>query len=181
MKAPIKCASGLLPLALTGCFNLPFHRTQPVKAATLAPPLVLSQPVELAVIELPAREMVIPAKPIYNLPAEPIEPPRRHRRQPKPEVVEVPQEGSTNPEAPAIGQLSSGDPSNFRQQTEGSIYSIERGLNSINRNLSDPERKTADQIREFLKQAKTALDSGDIEGAHTLAGKAQVLLAGLTR
>ena len=93
----------------------------------------------------------------------------------------APQEGTTSSEVSAIiGPLSSGDPSNFRQQTMDSIASIERGLSGINRSLSDPERKTADQIREFLKQAKSALDSGDVEGAHTLAGKAQVLLAGLT-
>ncbi len=47
--------------------------------------------------------------------------------------------------------------------------------------LSDPEQKTADHIREFLKQARAALASGDVEGAHTLAAKAQVLLAELTK
>jgi ribosomal protein S20 len=54
-------------------------------------------------------------------------------------------------------------------------------LNGINRALSDPEQKTADHIREFLKQARAALASGDVEGAHTLTAKAQVLLAELTK
>jgi len=49
-------------------------------------------------------------------------------------------------------------------------------LNGINRQLSDQEAKTAAQIREFLKQAREALTSGDVDGAHTLAVKAKVLL-----
>jgi ribosomal protein S20 len=81
----------------------------------------------------------------------------------------------------AIGQLSSGDPASSRQQTANSIAAIERALNGINRTLSDSEQKTADHIREFLKQARAALASGDVEGAHTLAAKAQVLLTELTK
>lgn len=182
MRQRLRCVLWLLPLALTGCFHLPFHRTTSVKAAELAPSLPLSEPVELAVVELPPHELVIPAKPIYNLreQPQPVIPQFRHRRI-RVEEVTAPQEGTTSSEVSAIiGPLSSGDPPNFRQQTMDSIASIERGLSGINRSLSDPERKTADQIREFLKQAKSALDSGDVEGAHTLAGKAQVLLAGLT-
>ena len=34
-------------------------------------------------------------------------------------------------------------------------------------------KKTAAQIREFLKQARQALTSGDVDGAHTLAVKAK--------
>ncbi len=181
MKSHFKCASWLLPLLLTGCSHLPFHRTPPPQPARLAPPIEPSLPVELAIIELPPAELVLTAKPIYDMPTEPVNTPARHRKQ-KPVEVTAVQEGTTNPEVSAIsGQLSSGDPATFRQETENSIAAIERGLNGINRNLSDPEKKTADQIREYLKQAKDALASGDAEGAHTLAAKAQVLLAGLTQ
>jgi hypothetical protein len=181
MKSHGKCASWLLPLLLTGCSHLPFHRTPPAQPARFAPPLAPSLPVQLAIVEVPPVELVVPAKPIYNLPPEPINPPVRHKRQKPVEVTAVLQ-GTTNPEVSAIaGPLSSGDPANFRQQTGDSIAAIERELNGIHRNLSDPERKTADQIREFLTQAKAALASGDVEGAHTLAGKAQVLLAGLSQ
>jgi hypothetical protein len=81
----------------------------------------------------------------------------------------------------AIGQLSTGDSSDLRQQTIGSIAAIERGLNGISRSLSDQEKKTAAQIREFLKQARTALASGDVDGAHTLTVKAKVLLGELSQ
>ncbi len=81
----------------------------------------------------------------------------------------------------AIGQLSSGEPSDLREQTENSLAATEHGLNSINRSLSGPEKKTAAQIREFLKQARVALASGDVDGASTLAEKAKVLLGELNQ
>jgi hypothetical protein len=135
-------------------------------------------------VELPPAIVVIPAKPIYNLklPTEPIKEPSRHRRGSN-KIAEETTEVAANPAptAPAIGELSAGDPANFRHQTEDSIASIERGLNGINRPLDDSEQTTADHIREFLKQAKAALNSGDIDGAHTLAVKAKVLLDELSK
>jgi len=61
------------------------------------------------------------------------------------------------------------------------IAATERGLNNITRPLSDGEQKIAAQIRDFLKQARVALTSGDVDGAHTLASKAGVLLKELTQ
>jgi hypothetical protein len=81
----------------------------------------------------------------------------------------------------AAGSFSSGEPGNMRQQTDTTIAETERGLNGITRNLSDQEKKTSAQIREFLKQAKAALTTGDVDGAHTLALKAKVLLGELTQ
>ena len=51
----------------------------------------------------------------------------------------------------------------------------------MNRTLNDSEQKTADHIREFLKQARAALASGDVDGAQTLVAKAKVLLDELTK
>ena len=64
---------------------------------------------------------------------------------------------------------------------ENSIADIERGLNGIGRKLDDTESMTSMQIREFLKQARTALATGDIEGAGTLAKKAKALLGELSQ
>jgi hypothetical protein len=79
----------------------------------------------------------------------------------------------------AIGQLSSGDPNEAKRQAQASIDATERGLKGITRALDDTEQKTAAHIREFLKQARDALASGDVDGANTLAAKAKVLLAEL--
>ena len=81
----------------------------------------------------------------------------------------------------AIGQLSSGDPPDRRLETVESIANVERGLSNLNRTLSDSEQKTAAQIREYLKEAKDALSTGDVDGARTLAAKAKVLLGELSQ
>ncbi len=187
MKSPLRSVAWLLPLLLTGCFQLPFHKKHPVQTRMLAPRVQPSQAIQLVDIELPPADTIVAAYAIYNMweEAQPIPPPVRRRRSPNPN----PDDAATAPEPPpppspavsAIGQLSSGDPGNSRQQTENSIADIERRLNGINRTLSDSEQKTADHIREFLKQARAALASGDVEGANTLAAKAQVLLAELTK
>jgi phosphoribosylformimino-5-aminoimidazole carboxamide ribonucleotide (ProFAR) isomerase len=62
-----------------------------------------------------------------------------------------------------------------------SIAATERGLTGITRSLNDQEQKTAAQIKEWLKQAHSALDSGDVDGAHTLAAKAKALLTELNQ
>ena len=46
-------------------------------------------------------------------------------------------------------------------------------MNGIGHKLNDADQKTSMQIKEFLKQARTALASGDVDGANTLAAKAK--------
>jgi hypothetical protein len=84
-------------------------------------------------------------------------------------------------EVNAIEQLSSTEPPNTKKQTEDSITEVEKGLTGINRQLNSSEEKTSTQIKEFLKQARTALASGDVEGAKTLAAKAKALLGELSQ
>jgi hypothetical protein len=171
-------------LLLTGCFHKAIHKGQPAEPM-LAPLLEPSVPLELAFVELPPSMRLIPGRHLLNMSVhdETAKPLIRHWRSVNPPVIVTAPETPANPSpaVSAIGQLSSGDPVNYRQQTEQAIWSIERGLNGINRTLSDSDQKTADQIREFLKEARTALASGDVDGAHTLAAKAQVLLAALSQ
>lgn len=186
MKSPAKCAAWLLPFLLTGCFHLPFHKTQQAQKYPLAPPIKPTQTLELASIQMPPALLVIPGKPIYNVRvhAHPIRQRVRHRKAANPISDEastaLEAAASPTPGVSAIGELSSGDPANLRQQTEESIAAIERGLNGMNGTLSDSEQKIVGHIREFVKQAKAALASGDVEGAHTLTAKAQVLLTELS-
>jgi hypothetical protein len=103
------------------------------------------------------------------------------RKKPAPPASTTQQASSGSPGVSAIGQLSSGGASDLRQQTMSSITATERGLNGITRGLNDQEQTTAAQIREFIKKARAALNSGDVDGAHTLAAKAKVLLGELAR
>jgi hypothetical protein len=182
MRSPAECGAWLLPLLLTGCI---FHKTHPAPVLVLAPSIEPSMPLEIKYPDLPPSQSVIAAKPIYNMKEEavPIRQPVRHHKPPlKPEeVTEVPAGAAPAVNAIGEGGLTSADPASTHQQTEDSIATVERGLNGINRPLDDSEQKTAGQIREFLKQAKAALASGDTDGAHTLAEKARALLAELTK
>ena len=186
MKTPIKSVGLVLPLLLSGCF----HKTQVAQNQPLAPAIVETP---LPTPPPPPNEVPGPATTTQpaTTPKETTPPPKpqekpvkhpSHHQKPESKPTEV---ASTTPnaapEVSAIGQLSSGDPSDIRYETEQSIASVEHGLKDINRPLNDSEQKTANQIREFLKQARTALNTGDVDGAHTLALKAKVLLGEISQ
>ncbi|MGD0788296.1 MAG: hypothetical protein ABR898_09955 [Terracidiphilus sp.] len=196
MKFSARSVAWLLPVILTGCFH--FGHRPP--AQPLAPAIPSSKSTPPAV-EHPPLEATIPSVPLASgASVQPAPRPRvRHR---KPAIANGEQAAASTalvqlntPQAPAntqqaasespgvsaIGQLSSGDTSNLRQQTVDSIAAIERSLSGIGSSLSDQEQKTAAQIREYLKQARNALASGDVDGAHTLVAKANVLLSELSR
>lgn len=195
MKLAAKCVAGLLPLLLSGCF---FHKTTQaqVQQPALAPPIVdnppaaakPAQPVDLPppVVTPPEpaqtttanTEPPPPPKPKHKKPAHP--PAAKPADQTQPATQQIASNGQGS-EVSAIGQLSTGDPGDVRSETQNSIAATEKGLKEIGRKLNDQEQKTADQITEFLKEARQALTSGDVDGAHTLAAKAKVLLGELTK
>ncbi|MGA8741115.1 MAG: hypothetical protein WB561_08010 [Terracidiphilus sp.] len=167
-----RSAAWLFPLLLTGCF----HKTQIAQNQPMAPPIEETPPPkpEPAPTNLPPPEVSIPVQtPTQQItpPPEPVKKPAKHKKPPTTQVA-----SNETPAVSAIGQLSTGDPPNMRQQTDESIASTEKSLNGITRRLNDQEQKTAAQVREFLKQARDALTAGDVDGAHTLALKAKVLL-----
>lgn len=184
MKAPAKSTAWLLPFLLAGCV----HKNQQAQNQPLAPPIVdtpLPTPTP-SPTDLPAP--VVPTPPAQTAqippPAHPEEKPvRKPAHHQKSDAKTTEQAANTAPpaEVSAIGQLSPGDPPDLRIQTEESLASTEHGLKDINRPLSDQEKKTISQIKEFLKQAHTALTSGDIDGAHTLAVKAKVLFGEISQ
>jgi hypothetical protein len=173
MKLSARSAAWLFPLLLTGCP----HRTQVAQNQPLAPLIEETPPVkpEPAPANLPPPDVTIPMQPEPQIvvPAEPVKKPVKHKKPPAP-TTQVASSGT--PAVSAIGQLTTAEPPNMRQQTDALIESTEKSLNGVTRKLSDPEEKTATQVREFLKQARDAMTSGDVDGAHTLAIKAKVLL-----
>ena len=179
MKTHLRGVAWLLPFMLTACM----HRSQQIASQPLAPPIVDTPPPNPAPppAELPPPVVTVPGQTnapentSETKPPEQTPKPKTHHKK-QPAAKETEQASTANPEVSAIGQLSPGDPADLQQQTESSIASTERGLNEITRKLNDQEEKTAAQIREFIKQAKAALASSDVDGAHTLAVKAKVLL-----
>ena len=188
MKLPATSVAWLLPLLLTACF----HKTHPSTLQPYAQHLSTVPKPETVAVELPPSVTTIPSQPLASgSQLEQASKPPVRRRKPAsmnpqqaadtapPAAGNTQQAANQTPEVSAIGQLSSGDSSDLRQQTLSSIAATERGLNGINRTLSDLEQKTAAHVRDFLKQAREALASGDVDGAHTLAAKAKVLLSEL--
>ena len=191
MKFAAKSVAWLLPIFLTACIHVPrpFHKTKQT-AQTVAPPIEETKPPapSQTVLDLPAIAsvpLIRPPEPAANPQAQPPKAHGKHKKppaapaaEPEPAAQEA-QAGAENPGVSAIGQLSTGAPNNVNRQTVDLISAVERGLNRLGRNLNDQEQKTAAQIREFLKQARTALTAGDLDGAQTLAAKANVLLSEL--
>ncbi|MFZ0743465.1 MAG: hypothetical protein WAM85_03620 [Terracidiphilus sp.] len=188
MKTHLKGVAWLLPFMLTACI----HKSQPIASQPLAPPIVDTPPPNPAPppADLPPPVVTVPNQTSppattaqTNPPAQTPKPKAHHKKPATAPAAnkDTEQASSGAPEVSAIGQLSPGDPTDLQQQTEASITSTEHGLNGINRKLSDQEEKTAAQIKEFLKQAKAALATGDVDGAHTLALKAKVLLGEISQ
>lgn len=198
MRISVTVASRLLPLLVIllvtqGCDQ----KLKQAQTQALAPPIIDTPPLKPATVspaDLPPP--VVGAPPASNTasaipPPKPVETPKKPVHHPKKVTpatalpTQPTQETSngtgTAPSVSAIGQLSSGASGDLRTQTEEAINSTEKGLNAITRTLSDPETKTAAQIREFLKQAREALTTGDVDGALTLTKKAKVLLAELNQ
>jgi len=191
----------LLVFCCAGCQS---HKASPAPQQAQAPPLQTeggtlsatktTQPPEKTTSPL-ASPLPPPSPAAVPLPPPP--PPKKVRHRVKPvKPAETPQAvATTTPppptsaqvEVPAaatpIGQLTTGDIAvgeRTKRETADLIGSTQQGLNNIKRPLSEEEKVTAAQIRAFLKQAQQALDSGDTDGAHTLATKAGLLLNELT-
>jgi hypothetical protein len=191
MRISVKYAIWLLalmPLA-QGCDQKkPKAQTQ---TQTLAPPIIdipPTQPSTVSKADLPPpvigdTEPKPAANDAANKPPEPAKKPVHHPKKPAPAASGTQEAANANP-APAvsaIGQLSGGASGDLRTTTEETINSTEKGVNGITRTLNDTEVKTAAQIHEFLKEAREALTTGDVDGAHTLANKAKVLLTELNQ
>jgi len=194
MKLPAMCVAGLpLLLLLSGCTHKT-HQAQ-VQQPALAPPIVDTPPPEKtpAPSDLPPPVVTTPkpAPPDTTTSTQPPPPKPKHKRpapkpadqggQPTQTASNATNNGTGGSSESAIGQLSTGDPGDERTQTQNSIDSIEKSLHDIGRKLSDQEQKSADKIEEYLKEAKKALTTGDLDGAHTLTAKAKVLLGELTK
>lgn len=176
----VVCAG--LTCALGGCRH-PRPKV-PVLPAVLAPVPLATVPPPAESPMLTAPEVELPPIPVAAAAASP----RRERRHvaPKPATAAVPAE----PEAPepmtdtaAIGELTAGGAANPQAQQEAAdlIASIEKRLKALPSQTLRKQRTQISKIRNFWEQARQALNSGDVEGAKTLATKAKLLLDDLEK
>jgi hypothetical protein len=194
MKANVRYVVLILPLLLSSCV----HKTnQALNLPPLAPPIEDAPPskpdnapanLPPPVISLPDKNASTTAPPAPKPETPAPAPKHKKSKNPQTQAPSSPaqtteQASNASPEVPAIGpgSLSSGAPADLKNETQNMIADTERGLNGINRKLSDQEEKTSAKVREFLKQAKSALSTNDVVGAHGLAVKAKVLLTELSQ
>jgi hypothetical protein len=90
-------------------------------------------------------------------------------------------EGAT--EESAIGELTAGGDATpqTRQEATELIAANDKRLKALPASKVKAQRSQINKILNFQRQALTALNSGDAEGAKTLATKAKLLLYDLDR
>jgi hypothetical protein len=170
---------------LGGCVHLHKAPKLPVLPPVLTPiPLVnIPPPANLPLIPAPAVDL--PPMPIAAAAATPHRE-RRHlapRSSTAPTEEAVPETESTTDDAAAIGDLTAGGAANPEAQHEASslIHTIQLRLNGLSPQIARRQRSQVNRVRNFWKQAQEALNSGDVEGATTLATKAKLLLDDLDK
>ncbi len=167
-------------LGLSGCL----HR----KPRATVPPLNLS-PVALATPP-PVNDPLVLEAPVIVTPPVPIAAaaarPRRERRRPAKAapITPAPIQTATAeglPEVSAIGALTAGGDSSPQRLQEAAdlIASNDKRLKALPVKTVSAKRTEISKIINFQRQAQEALDSGDAEGAKTLATKVKLLLADL--
>jgi hypothetical protein len=86
----------------------------------------------------------------------------------------IPAEPVPTPQSISPGTTPA-DGGNNQASTDQLLQGAEANLNGITRALSKDEEATRAQIREFIKQSRTATTENDPARAHTLAVKARLL------
>ena len=170
----------LLPLGLTGCL-LPKKAKAPVIPQAKVP-------VTLEENKEPDPPLTVEAEPALDLPnpiAEAAATPRPRRRTvvrpPAPPNGSTPSNQVASAEAQdeslSIGELTGGDVNpQTKQEAADLIASNDKRLKALSAGTLKTQRTQVSKIRNFQKQAQDALNSGDAEGAMTLATKAKLLL-----
>ncbi len=186
MKLDARKVAWLLPLLLSACA----HNTNLSQMQPLAPNIDdTPPPPNLAPANLPSPVITIPKtdKPVVVVQEPPKQPPKH--KKPASKTAANPADSQPGPqvaanappsEVDAIGDFATPPQApDSKKLAEDSIADVEKGLNGITRKLNDGDEKISMQIKEFLKEARTALNSGDVDGANTLAKKAKALLGEL--
>jgi hypothetical protein len=146
-------------------------------------------PVELEIPSGDAGGGIIATLPLPDLepfPSTPPAPPVQRRRPAAPREDTQPPAQPAMDAAPAqlaIGNLSTGTDATpqIQQQAEAMISSVFKRIEALSSRTAGSQRRELDRVRNFLKQAQQALNTGDIDGAKNLAVKAGLLVGGLEK
>ena len=110
--------------------------------------------------------------------------PKREKKKPAPKTAPVPEPTQVasvapppSPEETAIGALTAGGEANpqTKQEAADLITASEKRLTALPAQKAEEEKAQVSKVKNFLKDAQEALNTGDAEGAKTLATKAKLL------
>jgi hypothetical protein len=169
---------------LDGCYRRHAPPTlPPVLQAPLQPPPMPAPPV----MEGSLPEEITTASPVKVTQIRP----RRPLRKPTSTTSKNPAAETPTPvdtagavlEDVPIGELSDGGDANpqTQQDAAGLIASSESRLNQLSPAIVRQQQPQLRRVRNFLRQAKQALSTGDAGGAKTLATKAKLLIDDLAK
>lgn len=168
-RLPAACA--VLMVGLAGCSHKQVRAHIPV-----------ASPVDLETLSMSEGDI----EPIPDPELAPLqwpEPPKQpvRRRMPPREDATAPAPGVPETPAPAelaIGALTNGGDTTAegQQQARDLIASVERNISALPIRVANAQKRQVRQVRNFLDQAKKALNTGDTDGATNLASKAKVMI-----
>jgi hypothetical protein len=177
-----------LSVGLSGCFH---KNAQAIVLPQNQAPVALDTP-SLSVSEPMVESTPLPSTPVPIAAAA--AKPKHERRKPATKAAAPATPPPTPPpaqvaaveglpEGSSIGALTAGGDSSpqLRQEAIDLIASNDRRLKALPADVVNLQKPQISKIRNFQRQAQEALDSGDAEGAKTLATKAKLLLYDLDR
>jgi hypothetical protein len=174
LAAAVVCMA--LTCGLSGCLHPHKRPKVPVLPAVLVPIALEALPPSAEPPMIAPPEVTLPPIPVAAAAASP----RRERRRIAPRPATTPEEATPEPmpDTVAIGELTAGGATNPQAQQEATelIGSIQKRLDALSAQTVRRQRAQVNRVRNFWSQAKDALNSGDTEGAKTLATKAKLLL-----
>ena len=172
-KLPAVCA--FLIFGLAGCAHKPLKVHIPV-----ATPVDLEKVASMEDGDL--EEVPEPDVAPLQWP-EPPKPPARRRPAAPTEAGGPTQPGNEQPPELNIGTLTTGGDASQQslQQARDLIASVDRRATALPSHVANAQKPQLRQARNYLEQAKQALNTGDAEGAVNLANKARQLMDELER
>jgi ribosomal protein S20 len=181
-RAGVALCFGLM-VGLGGCR----HKAQVATLPTVLTPVALEDipaPENLPMVE--AQPAKLPPAPVVATEGKP----KRERKKPAPKAAPPPEPVQVaaaapppSPEDTAIGALTAGGEANpqTKQEAADLITASEKRLNALPTQKAEEEKAQVSKVKNFLKDAQEALNTGDAEGAKTLATKAKLLLDDLEK
>jgi hypothetical protein len=136
------------------------------------PEIKIPPPVQPEAIEISPVVVAPPAPPRRRTPAPaPVQPPVQP-------PVQVAANAAPDAGTAAIGALSTGGDTTPQSQQDAKdlIGAITKRIAALSSRKANAQKEQVRQVRHFLEQAQQALNSGDAEGAKTLATKAKLLM-----